>query len=516
MTAPRLALAPLWTAAHARDADVFTIDTVGVPGLVLMEHAGRAVADVVAALPGARAGVDVVCGPGNNGGDGWVCARHLAGRGLPVRVLALRGADGLRGDAALAARAFLQARRSLGGDGPFVDGIDGDVDEAVRAGTAGVVVDALYGTGLSRPLDERSARVVAAVAARRAAGAAVVAVDLPSGLPTDGAAADGAVVQADITVTFAGRKIAHVAEPGFPACGRVLDVDIGVLRPPGRQPSVFVVDDVRLPAPPATAHKGVWGHVGVVAGDPSTAGAALLAARGALRAGAGLVTVLGDVVGVPRPPEVMTRGGASGGLPGADDGALDGIDVVVIGPGLAPATAPAWLPRLTRARARGARVVADAGALGALPTALADVWTPHPGEAARLLGVAAADVQRDRLAAGRALQQRLGGVVVLKGAAPVVASATRVCIVPGGAPALGVGGSGDVLAGVVGAALGGAVGGGDIDDAVVVATWLHQQAGRALRRGCLAGEIADAVAVAVVDASDRNGDGVASVGPERP
>jgi hydroxyethylthiazole kinase-like uncharacterized protein yjeF len=335
--------------------------------------------------------------------------------------------------------------------------------------------------------------VVAALARRRAAGARVVAVDVPSGLPTDGAAPAGDVVDADVTVTFAGRKVAHVAEPGFSRCGVVVDVDIGVLRAATIRPQTVALDAVRLSASSTTAHKGTYGHVGVVVGAPGTAGAALLAARGALRAGAGLVSLLGDDPhGVVRPPEVMLR-------PLDDDG-LAAVDVVVVGPGLLPERARALVPVLARARARGARLVADAGALGCLPHGLVEVSTPHPGEAARVLATSSSLVQADRLGAARALVDRLGGVVVLKGAAPVVASSTRVAVVPGGAPALAVGGSGDVLAGVVGAALAGAWGAASVDDAAAAAVWLHQQAGRTASRGALASELADAVAAAVQQA----------------
>jgi NAD(P)H-hydrate epimerase len=505
-SAVTLALAPLQSAELARAADRWTIDVVGVPGLVLMEHAGRTVADVVCAelarvgtvgAVGAVGGavVDVVCGPGNNGGDGWVCARHLAGRGVRVRVLSLVSPTRLKGDAGLAAALFLRARTEIFTEATavVVDGVDdADIAEALGGGTAGVVVDALHGTGLSRPLDEGTARVVAAIAARRDRGARVVAVDVPSGLPADGAAPMGAVVAADVTVTFSGRKIAHVAEPGFVLCGAVVDVDIGILRAPDVAHDVAVLESVRLCAPSPTSHKGTWGHVGIVVGEPGTVGAALLAARGALRAGAGLVSLLVSTQSaagldhVVRPPEVMVRA--------LDDNGLAGVDVVVVGPGLSPERARAMVALLVCARGRGVRVVADAGALGMFPAGLVDVSTPHPGEVARVLGMSSTAVQGDRLAAARALVQRLGGTVVCKGAAPVVATSTRAVVVPGGVPALAVGGSGDVLAGVVGAALAGAFGACSVEDAAAAAVWLHQQAGRTLSRGAGAGEIADAIA----------------------
>ncbi len=493
-----LSLAPLRTALQMRAADAWTIDTVGVLGIVLMEHAGRAVADVVVAHRTARMAqgldggvVDVLCGPGNNGGDGWVCARHLVGRGVPVRVLATCGPAELKGDAHRAARTFEEARARHCKETVVVVAPAAELARWVERSEATVVVDALLGTGLGRPLDASMTSLVNAVQQRRARSAKVVAVDVPSGLPADGAS-PGAAVCADVTVTWGGRKVAHVAEPGFAFCGEVIEVDIGLLHPPSENVEVFALDDVKLSPAAVLAHKNRYGHIGIVAGTEGTEGASLLAARAALRTGAGLVSLLGDDAGgVARPIEVMRR-------PLDDDG-IAALDGVLVGPGLAAEEVHGLVPLLARARqsGRGFFVVADAGAIGALPSGLVDVWTPHPGEAARVLGASAAQVQADRLSSARALVQHLGGVVVCKGAAPVVASASRSVIVPGGVPALAVGGSGDVFAGVVAAVLGGALGTMTTEEAVLVAVWLHQQAGRSLSRGAIASELADAVAPAI-------------------
>ena len=474
-----LALSPLFTAAQARAADSWSIGVVGVPGLVLMEHAGRAVADVVIARLPASGRVLVVCGRGNNGGDGFVCARHLAGRGVPVSVLVPQEPGA--GDAVVALQLLRAAVEHKALPVSFVD-----VDAAFAAAPA-VIVDALFGTGLSRPLDDAAAALVAGIAAARSAGALVVAVDLPSGLPTDGQRPAGAFVSADVTVTFAGRKIAHVAEPGVSACGGVVDVDIGLLHPPAERVGVLALDGVTLGAPDSQSHKGSFGHVAVVEGSPRLRGAAWLTARAALRTGAGRVSLFGE--GAGRMPEIMAADIADGA----------GVDVVVVGPGLLAAEVPV-VALLELRRAHRVKLVADAGAIGVLKKGQAQVWTPHPGEAARVLGCSSSDVQGDRIAAARALVDKLGGVVVLKGAQPVVASAQRCVIIDGRAPALAVAGSGDVLAGVIGAVMAGAVGPCLVDDAVVAAVWLHQQAGRGLNRGALAGEIADAVAVAVAGA----------------
>ncbi|MDP2342260.1 MAG: NAD(P)H-hydrate epimerase [Deltaproteobacteria bacterium] len=472
-----LVLSPLFTAAQIRAADSWTIAVVGVPGLVLMEHAGRAVADVVAARlqPGGR--VLIVCGRGNNGGDGFVCARHLAGRGVPVRVLVPQEPAG--GDALTA----LQLLRTATEKKQLPVEVVVDVDAAFAEPSA-VIVDALFGTGISRALEGESLTIVAAIAKARAASALVVAVDLPSGLPTDGQRPGSDVVVADVTVTFAGRKIAHLSEPGCEACGVVVDVDIGLLHPPTERCSVFALDDVGFPSPALLAHKGGFGHVGVVEGSPRMVGASRLAARAALRAGAGRVTLLGE--GTERISELM-----AGRI---EDAA--GVDVVVVGPGLDASAVPvAALVELHRHHKT--KIVADAGAIGVLVRGQAHVWTPHAGEAGRVLGCTSLEVQADRIAAARALVDKLGGVVVLKGAQPVVASAVagghRCVIVDGRAPALAVGGSGDVLAGIIGAVMAGALGSCSVDDAVVAAVWWHQQAGRRLKRGALASEIADAL-----------------------
>lgn len=483
----RLQLAPLLSGAQARARDHHTIDGLGVPGLVLMEHAGRAVADVVCAELAGRAGsVLVVCGAGNNGGDGHVCARHLLARGVDVVVLSSVDPARLAGDAATAATLFSRAAAHLGHPGIAV----ADLPARIAGQTPVVIVDALFGTGLSRPLDDDSVATVVAIDTLRDRGAVVVAVDIPSGLPCDGQAPAGPAVRADVTVTFGGRKIAHHAEPGRERCGRVVDVDLGFIPPPDEALGVWRLTGLDLPAVDVTAHKGRFGHTGVIAGRAGLGGAAVLSATAALRAGAGLVTLIGDV-DVPRPVELMAKT--------ADGEAALQLDALVVGPGLSArgddvdATIRERVQRLRAAAVDDERMlwtVADAGALGVLGRGDADVWTPHPGEAARVLGSSVGDVQRDRLAAARALVDRLGGVVVLKGHAPIVATASRAIVVDGDAPALAVAGSGDVLAGLIAAGLGGAFGPGTVDAVVCASVWLHQQAGAGEARGLLATELA--------------------------
>jgi NAD(P)H-hydrate epimerase len=467
------------TAAQARARDRFTIDVVGVPGLVLMEHAGRAVADLIEQrFPTGR--VVVVCGGGNNGGDGFVCARHLLSRGRDVVVVTTAPSSSLRGDAATSSLLFDAAALALGRSALVCTARDASTLSEVA-----VVVDALFGIGLSRPLTGEVVDVVTQIATWRARGAAVVAVDVPSGLPTDGQRPGEVCVVADVTVTFGGRKIAHVAEAGVPVCGEVVDVDIGFVRPPNEAIDVHVLHAVQWPAADAAGHKNRFGHVGVVVGDHATRGAALLSARAALRSGAGLVTLLGTA-DLLRPDELMAKDLV-------DEGAFVGLTSVVVGPGMSRARVSQVRPWLQAAKAvaPGLLVVGDAGVFGVLQRGDADVWTPHPGEAATALGTTTAQVQADRVAAARALVALLGGVVVLKGAAPVVASSSSLIVVPGGSPALAVAGSGDVLAGTIAAVIAGARGAASVSTHVVAAVAAHQAAGAGQGRGLFASELAD-------------------------
>lgn len=498
--------------------DAWTIDELQVPGIVLMEHAGRAVAErVLDVAP--RGPVLVLTGPGNNGGDGWVLARHLWGRGVAAPVIAMKGPRDLKGDAAQAAAMFHRAASALGwrapDDGPAWRAVTSaqELTEAVARFGPVVVVDALFGTGLSRGLEGLAGDLVAAVAD---VGVPVLAVDLPSGLPTDGEAPKGPCVEARWTVTFGARKIAHASEPGRFLCGDVRVVDIGLQAPAEERAAIATfrappLDALRPPAPRESEHKGSFGHVALLEGSPRTAGAARLAARGALRAGAGLVTLLVDdpAAGASRDlPEVMHRALAS-------DEALDGIDAVVLGPGLGRDEASLERGRrvLAAARDRDLPVVVDADALPLLlegGPALRAVATPHPGEAGRLLGTSTKDVQADRLAAARALHQASTGAGhrvtwILKGACPVVLDeAGRAVVCEGGSVPLAVGGSGDVLAGVLGALL---ARGLSLDGAALLGAVAHQEAGRGLaqraRRGFLASEIADEVQRALYEAPNE-------------
>jgi NAD(P)H-hydrate epimerase len=543
---PGVQLSPLLSASQASQSDAWTIGEMGIPGVVLMEHAGRELARSIHRHcfadkePGPAHPVAVVCGPGNNGGDGWVAARHLAEWGHSVFVLAQKPADALKGDAALVAQALMRCADPKKGPGLGLEvhALQAPTDDPTsNAGMsirnlleqsgARVIVDALFGTGLSRPITGPAADLVEAINALRQKdpGLKVVAVDLPSGLPTDGAAPLGPCIRADRSVTFGQRKIAHAAEPGFSHCGIVEVVPMGLLL------SDALAADVTCFAPPlgqenwprpaqsGQVHKGIFGHVGVLSGAPQMAGAAMLAARSALRMGAGLVTLITEETQRPQdlPAEIMMRPSPQALNDKDAEALLAGLDAVVVGPGLGGGGKA--LDRantlLAVAFKIGLGMVVDADALPLLRTATVKmstphprsrvVATPHPLEAARLADSTAAEVQADRMAALDELSalsfvQGLDLAWVLKGACPVVGDASKTRVILSGAqPVLAVAGSGDVLAGAIAARLAART---NHDRAAMVAAvegvWAHQEAGARLGssrgRGVLASEIADALA----------------------
>ena len=478
--------------AEVREIERLAIEEGGLPGAELMERAGTAsFRALVRHWPGVRR-VAVMCGAGNNGGDGFVVARLAREAGFMVRALVVGDLDRLGRDAA----AMLGAMREAGVDpeplaAPALDGVS-------------VVVDALFGTGLTRPVAGAAA---AAVEAMNAAGAPVLAVDVPSGVDADTGSVRGVAVRASLTVTFIAPKRGLFTGAGPDHCGRLEHDALGV--PPalaGRVPSgASRLDYDRLPDHPCLgprprgSHKGDHGHVLVVGGDRGFAGAVRLAAEAAARIGAGLVSVAtrevhATAVSAMR-PEVMSRGVE-------DDASFEALagraTVVAVGPGLGRKE---WGERMF-ANALGCRsrlLVVDADALNHLAGAgrsapRRDDWvlTPHPGEAARLLGVSTAQVQADRFAAAAAIRERFGGVCVLKGAGTVVDAGpprpVGVCV--NGNPGMGTGGTGDVLTGVI---AGFAAQGAGPADAAELGVCVHGKAGdlaaRAGERGLLAGDL---------------------------
>jgi hydroxyethylthiazole kinase-like uncharacterized protein yjeF len=498
---------PVVTADEMRALDRTTIEDLGLPGMVLMETAGRAVADAAwAALASRRhRTAAVVCGPGNNGGDGYVAARVLRERGAAVTTYLAAPRDAIRGDAA----AHLAVLERTGGRVVAVTTLDELAAHRAAIESANVVVDALFGIGMTRPVLGVHAALIAAI---NAGSGVRVAADIPSGLATDTGAVLGAAVCADVTVTMAALKIALVSAPGFTCAGEVRIAEIGIPAPPIGSAGVALVEaaDVRaaLPPPHPLDHKGRRGHVVVVAGSPGKRGAARLSAHAATRAGAGLVTLAGwgDAgTEIAAPDPIMT---AVIGSTAALEAVLTGKDAIAIGPGLV--TGAPGRALLEAALASALPTVIDADGLNAVaadPARLASaagpvVITPHPGEAARLLGSTAAAIEADRIAAARSLAALTRAVVVLKGARTLVCDGRaggHVCTInPTGGPALASGGSGDVLAGAIAALLAQGV---PAVDAARAGVYVHGLAGDRLLprlgRGATASDLADELAPAI-------------------
>ena len=499
---------PVLSRAQMRAFDRHAIDTCHVPGVVLMENAGRGAADVAcrvlgATLSGAR--VVVVAGAGNNGGDGFVVARHLWARGADVRVFLAGATERVHGDARINHDAFLD----LGGQVTVIKP-GGDLAELEAAlGLADMVVDALFGTGLDRPIDDAMSAIVAAI--NRAPGRRL-ALDVPSGLDSDSGAPLGVCVEAQDTVCFGHLKVGLLTPQGARYAGRVHVADLGVpdtiLAKVGHVAEVIERKMVaRLIAPrEADAHKFSVGAVLVCAGSAGKSGAALLAARGAFRAGAGLVTIATwpEALGVldARMPEVMAMALDRKSPLARLDEALKGRRAVVLGPGFGLDDAARQAVEHVLATFSGP-IVVDADAITTFkgrPKALAAakgklVLTPHPGEMARLLGRTSDEVERDRFGAVRQLVEMTKAVVILKGARTIVASPSgRIAVNTSGNPLLATAGSGDVLAGAIGAFLCS----NEPFDAAMLGVHVHGLVADVARaktgdRGVFSGELADGI-----------------------
>jgi hydroxyethylthiazole kinase-like uncharacterized protein yjeF len=481
----------LLTTSEMAEADRLAI-AGGVPGLALMERAGRAVADAVAARHPVGARVAVVAGPGNNGGDGFVVARVLAERGYPARVLLVGDPAALKGDAAKAAA-----------------GWRGTTEAATPQALAGadVIVDALFGAGLDRPVTGL-ARVM--IETMNGAGVPVVAVDLPSGINGSTGAQMGVAVQATESITFFRRKPGHLLLPGRLHCGRVRVVDIGIpatvldrVRPVtfANGPSLW---ETVFPIPDIDGHKYARGHAVVGSGGISQTGAARLAARGALRAGAGLVTIASPqaalAVNAAANLAIMVR---PVDTPAQLAAMLEDrrLNAVVLGPG-----GGVGLPmreKVLAALAGPRGVVLDADALTsfadnrqALFFALgkragqATILTPHEGEFTRLFGGLDDEAKlTSKLERARAAAEACGAVVLLKGPDTVVAAPDgRAAIADNAPPWLATAGAGDVLAGMIAGLLAQGMPG---FEAACAAVWLHGEAAAEFGPGLIAEDLPD-------------------------
>jgi hydroxyethylthiazole kinase-like uncharacterized protein yjeF len=480
-------------------ADAATIQA-GTPAAVLMERAGRAVARAAIAAAGGRYGrrVALVCGKGNNGGDGFVAARALAREGVSVTCLAVGDVSSSKG----AAREHLDRLRRAG---IAVEGF-----EVVRLSDADVVVDALFGTGFRGSAEGPAA---AAIEAINASGATVVAVDIPSGVDGATGRVEGQAVRADVTVAMAAEKLGTALPPGATNAGRVEVADIGIaVKETGK--AMLEASDVAaaLPHRAPEAHKRSGGSVAILAGSDGMTGAALLSARGAVRMGAGYATVGAtssvDAVVATVLPEVLSVVVSAKDTLGPESlerfgSVLERADALAIGPGLGrgerqKALVDAVLENChlpTVVDADGLNVLAgDAGSL--VGRRAPAVITPHPAELGRLLDMSIPEVQGDRLESARRAARELDCVVLLKGFRTVVADPSGGAFVnPTGGPELATAGTGDVLTGMVAALL---AAGLESERAASVAAFVHGEAGRAAAAvhgvtGVLAWDVAEAL-----------------------
>lgn len=477
---------PLLNAAQMRALETAAGERLGLSSALLMERAGVAAADRISRELPEGATVFIVCGAGNNGGDGLVVARRLLELGRRVRLEVLGGEPKTE-----------DARRNFAAVSALGLGVESLADALPLQG-GDVVVDAIFGTGLGREVTGAAAELIERINSWKRRGARIVSVDLPSGIASDSGRAQGPAVQAHLTLALGTLKLGHAVEPGASRCGVIERIELGL-------PSLERggVGDVRafqleesdavgaLPIRSADTHKGTFGHVLVIAGSWGKTGAAALVGRAALRSGAGLVTLATRpealTAAMAHVPEMMgVELFGDGGLALGDLNPLleaaDKKQALVIGPGIPRGEETARLlcslleevdvPAVLDADALNA-FAASPGLLSRSKAPL--LLTPHPAELARLLGVTTAEVQADRIAAARSFATRYHVLVVLKGARTVIAADDgRVLVNPTGNAGMATAGTGDVLAGMCGALL---AQGLSLEDAARAAVYAHGLAG---------------------------------------
>jgi ADP-dependent NAD(P)H-hydrate dehydratase / NAD(P)H-hydrate epimerase len=477
----------LYSTAQVRALDAHAIEVLGIPGYTLMKRAGEAALRALRSRWPMAHRIVVICGGGNNGGDGYVLARFAQAAGLTVTVAAASLPAQLRADAR---RAYEDFRVSDGHVLPFAPALLSQGE---------VLVDALLGTGLRDGVRADTARVIHTI---NAADRPVLALDVPSGLDSDAGVALGETVRADVTITFVGLKTGLFVGDGPEYTGAVVFDDLEVAAPltPQFAPRLTRIVEAEihqaLPRRARAAHKGDFGRVLIVGGGSGMPGAARLAGEACLRVGAGLTTVAvapENVVAIASGRPELICVALTGEAVLAD--ALTRADVIAIGPGLG--RTPWARAALETVLGSGKPLVVDADALNLLAegrTTPREDWvlTPHPGEAARLLGVNTADIQRERLGSLGRLIERYHGTIVLKGAGTLVGAAGRT---PGlcerGNPGMASAGMGDVLTGAIAGVLAQCR---DPWAAARVGVLVHAMAGDAAarpgERGLLAGDVA--------------------------
>ncbi|HKN14886.1 MAG TPA: NAD(P)H-hydrate dehydratase [Candidatus Binatus sp.] len=510
----------LLNAAESRELDRLSHEKYGIPSYSLMMRAGEAVADaLVERFPDAATDVLVVAGKGNNGGDGFVAARRLTQDGFAARAVLLGRAADLKGDAARAHAEF----RKCGGK--VIEASGESSLEAALSKRPSAVVDAIFGTGLHAEVKDGTRRAIEIV---NSFAVPTVAVDIASGVNSDTGAVMGAAIRASLTVTFGFAKFGHVSYPGAADCGELRIVDIGFapraieeIAPRGRFLERADLQHLIRPRP-IDSHKGMYGHPLVIAGGRGKSGAVLLASRAALRAGAGLVTAavpesIQPIVAAGQ-AELMTepiadRDGHFDGAhaPDALKMLLPGKNALIVGPGIGVSDDTKrlveWL--ISDACAPERPMLIDADGLNALAAIGCGVLkrahgpvvlTPHPGEAARLLGVTTTTINDDRVSAARNLMELTRATVLIKGARSVIASPDGDIFVNStGNPGMSTPGVGDALSGIVGALLGQHM---RPLDALALGVFLHGDAAdrvaqRMGRVGYIAGDVIDELPAAL-------------------
>jgi ADP-dependent NAD(P)H-hydrate dehydratase / NAD(P)H-hydrate epimerase len=523
------------TAAEMQRIDRLTSDRYGVPSLILMENAGRGVVEFLTERyqPLESQRIAILCGRGNNGGDGFVTARLLLDLGLQPRVLLFGDPEGVKGDAEVNLE-----RLEASGPPEVVATVEKWREVYPTLEGATLLIDALLGTGLARPLEGFLLEVVSNVN-RMKPRPAVVAIDLPSGISADTGSLIGECIRADASVTFTAPKVAHVFPPASEMVGEWVCKEIGTPSEaldsdPSLQLNLTTQADVAWlaqPRPP-DSHKGLYGHVLVIAGSVGKTGAAAMSALAALRAGAGLVTVATPRSALPVVAglglEFMTEP-----LPETDSGAISlqaldgrlldrlvqGKSVIALGPGIGGAPETVEFVR-EFVRDTDVPMVIDADGLNALAGALdclngkgrSRVLTPHPGEMARLAGTKTADVQSSRLDVAREFAARHKVVLVLKGFRTLITDPQgNVWVNPNGNPGMAKGGTGDVLTGVVAgfvAQFGNRSGEPSLTEVVAAAVYIHGLAGD------LAAEDAGEMSMLAGDLLQRIPDALKSISEE--
>ncbi|MFK5913534.1 MAG: NAD(P)H-hydrate dehydratase [Woeseiaceae bacterium] len=462
----------LYTTEQTRELDRITIEEFEVSGTVLMERAGTVAFETLKQhWPQAKT-LCVVCGTGNNGGDGFVLSRLAHEHGLKVEVILVGDSSKIKGNA-------LSAKQRLEGCGLDVQNYGNG-----KLPLADLVVDAIFGTGLHGKVDEDSGYAISAINQH---GTPVLALDIPSGLFANTGTSESETVKADLTISFIGLNQGLLTAKGPDACGEIIFSDLQIpsgvaLKVPTSVRRLNIPNSI-FEKRQKDSHKGLYGHVLVMGGEIGMSGAARLACEAALRTGAGLVSLAtryahASTISSVR-PEIMSHPAEreSEILP-----LIEKANVIAIGPGLGQSEWAAVL--LAMAMNSNKTLVVDADALNllAMEPIKRDNWilTPHPGEAARLLGISIADIQADRFSAVEKIAQKYGGTIILKGSGSLIYSEGETFVCDKGNPGMASGGMGDVLTGIIGSLL---AQGFELKEAAKIGVDLHSSAGDLAAKG---------------------------------